>query len=131
MFANTQGGGQDMATPDVCLTPSAPNPVPMIYPNTAQGSSAISASTSSILFAGSPAHNTGTSIPMTSGDNAGVNMGTASGTVMGSSRHTVGSSSVLIKGMQATRMSSSTMQNSTNAMGSRIAPSQAKVDIST
>ncbi|MBI6550372.1 DUF4150 domain-containing protein [Xenorhabdus lircayensis] len=131
MFANTQGGGSDMATPDTCLTPAPPGaPVSMVYVNTTQGTNGISASTSNILFMGSPAHNTATTIAMTNGDNAGINLGVASGTVMGTSRHTVGANSVLIKGLPATRMSSPTMQNSTNAIGARTSPSQTKVDIS-
>ncbi|OTA20645.1 hypothetical protein Xbed_01173 [Xenorhabdus beddingii] len=131
MFANTQGGGSDMATPDVCLTPAPPSPpVPMPYPNIAQGTSGICASTCNILFVGSPAHNITTTIAMTNGDNPGVNLGVASGMVMGPSRHTLGANSILIKGSPATRLSSPTMQNSTNAIGSRICPSQTKVMIS-
>ncbi|PHM73430.1 DUF4150 domain-containing protein [Xenorhabdus kozodoii] len=125
MFANTQGGGMDIATPDVCLTPMF-TPVPVPYPNMAQGVTGIS-NAINILFMGCPAHNLATTIPMTTGDNAGTNLGVASGTVMGPARHTMGANSVLIKGSPVTRMSSSTMQNSTNAMGSRIAPSQTKV----
>ncbi|CDG17596.1 DUF4150 domain-containing protein [Xenorhabdus doucetiae] len=131
MFANTQGGGMDLAIPDICLTPSPPGaPIPVPYPNTAQGTSGISASTANILFVGSPAHNITTIIAITNGDNPGVNLGVTSGTVMGPSRHTLGANSVLIKGSPATRLTSPTMQNSTNAIGSRISPSQTKVDIS-
>ncbi|MDX8000573.1 DUF4150 domain-containing protein [Xenorhabdus sp. Reich] len=131
MFANTQGGGTDMATPDICLTPAPPGPpVPVVYVNTASGTNAISTSTSTILFMGSPAHNMTTTTPMTTGDNPGVNLGLMSGTVMGPSHHTMGANSVLIKGSPATRLSSLTMQNSTNAIGSRTNPSQTKVDIS-
>ncbi|MDC9580749.1 DUF4150 domain-containing protein [Xenorhabdus sp. PR6a] len=125
MFANSQGGGMDLAVPDVCLTPMF-TPVPVPYPNMAQGTTGIS-NAPNILFMGCPAHNLATTIPMTTGDNAGTNTGVASGTVMGSSRHVMGANSVLIKGSPATRMSSSTMQNSTNAMGFRIVPSQTKV----
>ncbi|MBC8953424.1 DUF4150 domain-containing protein [Xenorhabdus sp. PB62.4] len=132
MYANTQAGGTDMAIiPDVCLTPTPPlPPLPIPYPNFAQGTTGISPSTTNILFMGSPAHNMSTNIAMTNGDNAGVNLGVVSGTVMGPSRHTLGANSVLIKGSPATRLSSLTMQNSTNTMGSRSAPSQIKVDIS-
>ncbi|CDH33322.1 DUF4150 domain-containing protein [Xenorhabdus bovienii] len=131
MFANTQGGGTDLATPDICLTPCPPGaPVPMVYLNIAQGTNGICASTVNILFMGSPAHNMATMIAMTNGDNPGVNLGVASGTVMGPSRHTLGANSVLIKGSPATRLSSPTLQNSTNAVGSRTVPSQTKVDIS-
>ncbi|MBD1227922.1 DUF4150 domain-containing protein [Xenorhabdus griffiniae] len=125
MFANTQSGGMDIAVPDVCLTPMF-TPVPVPYPNMAQGTTGISNATN-ILFMGCPAHNLTTTIPMTTGDNSGVNGGVASGTVMGSARHVMGANSVLIKGSPATRLSSSTMQNSTNAMGSRLVPSQTKV----
>ncbi|CDG96223.1 DUF4150 domain-containing protein [Xenorhabdus bovienii] len=131
MFANTQGGGTDLATPDICLTPCPLGaPVPMVYLNIAQGTNGICASTVNILFMGSPAHNMATMIAMTNGDNPGVNLGVASGTVMGPSRHTLGANSVLIKGSPATRLSSPTLQNSTNAVGSRTVPSQTKVDIS-
>ncbi|OKP02257.1 DUF4150 domain-containing protein [Xenorhabdus eapokensis] len=126
MFANTQGGGTDMAVPDVCLTPTVVPPVPVPYPNTAQGTTGISNATN-ILFVGCPAHNLATTIPMTTGDNAGVNCGVTSGTVMGSARHVIGVNSVLIKSSPATRVSCSTMQNSTNAPGSRTVPSQNKV----
>ncbi|CDL87908.1 DUF4150 domain-containing protein [Xenorhabdus cabanillasii] len=128
MFANTQSGGMDLAVPDVCLTPS-PFPVPVPYPNMAQGPTGIT-NAMNILFAGSPVHNIATNFPMTTGDNAGVNMGVASGTVMGPARHTLGANSVLIKGSPVTRLTSLTMQNSTNAVGARITPSQTKVLIS-
>ncbi len=129
MFANTQGGGMDLAVPDVCLTPVGGVPTPIPYPNIAKGIEGISPSTSNILFVGSPAHNLATTIAMTNGDNAGVQLGVMSGMVMGPSRHVLGANSVLIKGSPATRLSSSTMQNSTNAIGSRLCPSQTKVCI--
>jgi hypothetical protein len=69
----------------------------------------------------------GTSIPLTNGDNAGVLMGVASGTVMGPARHVTASFTVLMGGMPATRLTSMSIQNSTNVPGCRIAPSQVKV----
>jgi hypothetical protein len=63
----------------------------------------------------------------TNGDNAGVGTGVASGTVMGPSRHTTAAFTVLVDGMPATRLTSTTMQNSTNAVGARLVPSQTKV----
>ncbi|MDC9596164.1 DUF4150 domain-containing protein [Xenorhabdus anantnagensis] len=125
MFANSQGGGMDLATPDICLTPMFTT-VPVPYPNIAQGTTGVS-NALNILFMGCPAHNLATTIPMTTGDNAGVSGGIASGTVMGPSHHVMGANSVLLKGTPATRLSSSTMQNSTNSMGCRIVPSQTKV----
>jgi hypothetical protein len=74
-----------------------------------------------------PAHNLGTMIPMTNGDNAGVSMGVASGTVMGPQRHLTGAFTVLFEGMPATRVTSMSLQNSTNSPGMRVVPSQLKV----
>jgi hypothetical protein len=80
-----------------------------------------------VLISAMPAHNMSTSIPMTNGDNAGVATGVASGMVMGPSRHVTAAFTVLIGGMPVTRMSSMSLQNSTNCPGARIAPSQVKV----
>jgi hypothetical protein len=121
MFANCQMMGMDMGFPDVCLTP--PLPVPIPYPNIAMGNMAVP-NCPTILIMGMPAHNVGTSIPMTNGDNAGVAMGVASGTVMGPSRHLTGAFTVLFQGMPATRLTSTSLQNSTNCPGVRVVPSQ-------
>jgi len=123
MFANCQLMGTDLAFPDVCLTPSPAGPVPIPYPNVAMGPTAIP-NVPTILFVGAPAHNMGTTIPMTNGDNAGVATGVASGMVMGPSRHLTGAFTVLLKGLPATRMTSVSLQNSTNAPGCRLVPSQ-------
>jgi hypothetical protein len=122
MFANTQMMGMDLGFPDVCLTPM-PLPVPIPYPNIALGPTAIPSQTTVFIMA-MPAHNLGTITPLTNGDNAGVAMGVASGTVMGPSRHLTAAFTVLFGGMPATRLTSMSLQNSTNAPGVRIVPSQ-------
>ncbi|HOI15057.1 MAG TPA: DUF4150 domain-containing protein [Geobacteraceae bacterium] len=126
MFANTQMGGMDTGFPDVCLTPTPAGPVPVPYPNVATAPMGVNA-VYKVLFMAAPVHNMGTTIPMTNGDNAGVNMGVAAGTVMGPSRHLTASFTVLIGGMPATRLTSSSLQNSTNCPGVRVVPSQTKV----
>lgn len=127
MFANTQMGGQDLGTvPDVCLTPSPAGPVPIPYPNIAMGPTAIPSQVTVLILA-APVHNLATTIPMTNGDNAGVNMGVASGTVMGPSTHKTGAFTVIVGGAPVSRLTSMTLQNSTNCPGARIAPSQTKV----
>jgi len=128
MFANSQMMGVDMGFPDVCLTPAppAPVPVPIPYPNIASGPMGVSAAYK-ILFMSTPAHNMCTTIPMTNGDNPGVLLGVASGTVMGPSRHLTAAFTVLLGGMPATRMTSMSLQNSTNCPGVRLVPSQTKV----
>ncbi len=134
MFANCQMGGMNLAAPDVCLTPvptpAGPVPTPIPYPNMAMGMTALppTACLKVLLMAG-PAHNLMTTIPMTNGDNAGVNMGVASGMVMGPSRHTMGSTNVLYGGMPATKMTSMSGQNgmSMNVPGLTLVPAQFKV----
>src|SRR5260370_18664346 len=98
MFANAQAGGNDAGFPDGWLTPAAPAPpIPVPYPNTAQGTMGIPAAYP-VLFAGAPAHNMGTNIPLTNGDNAGVATGVASGTVMAKESPLTGAFTVLIAG---------------------------------
>jgi hypothetical protein len=126
MFANTQMGGQDAGFPDVCLTPSPAGPVPVPYPNMGARPMAVSA-VYKVLFNAAPAHNMGTNIPLTNGDNAGVATGVASGMVMGKSQCMTGAFTVLVGGKPATRLSSVTMQNGTNCPGASVAPSQTKV----
>jgi hypothetical protein len=125
MFANSQMMGTDMGFPDVCLTPipPSPSPIPIPYPNIAMGPMAIP-NLPTVLIMGMPAHNMATTIPMTNGDNPGIALGVASGTVMGPSRHLTGAFTVLLHGMPATRMTSVSLQNSTNCPGVRIVPSQ-------
>jgi len=118
--------GMDMGFPDVCLTPSPVGPVPIPYPNIAMGPTAVPSQVKVLIMA-MPAHNMSTTIPLTNGDNAGVSMGVASGTVMGPSRHLTAAFTVLVGGMPATRMTSMSLQNSTNCPGCRVVPSQVKV----
>jgi hypothetical protein len=123
MFANSQMDGMDMAFPDVCLTPAGPAVVPMPYPNIALGPTA-DPNQATVLILGMPAHNLDTEIPLTNGDEAGVNGGVASGGIMGPSHHETGSFTVLFEGVPATRLTSVSLQNSTNAPGARLVPSQ-------
>ncbi len=130
MFANTQMMGTDLAFPDVCLTPAppSPSPVPVPYPNIAMGPTANPGTACLKIFINMmPVHTLKTITPLTQGDNPGVATGVASGTVMGPSRHLTGAFTVLMEGMPATRLTSVTIQNSTNAPGMRIAPSQTTV----
>ena len=126
MFANTQMMGMDMAFPDVCLTPAGPAVVPIPYPNVAMGPTAVPSQIQVSVLA-MPAHNMATTPPLTNGDNAGVAMGVASGLVMGPSRHLTAAFTVLWEGMPATRLTSMSLQNSTNAPGARLVPSQPKL----
>jgi hypothetical protein len=117
-------GGIDFAFPDVCNTPPVPEPIP--YPNVGPGPEGVPACYN-ILFSCAPAHNLDTEVPLTEGDEPGVELGDASGTVMGPSRSLTAAFTVLLDGAPATRLTSVTIQNSTNMVGMRIVPSQATV----
>lgn len=134
MFANCQMGGMNMGMPDVCLTPiptpAGPVPTPIPYPNMAMGPTALPPTAClKVLLTAGPAHNLMTTVPMSNGDNAGVNMGVVSGMVMGPCRHTMGSTNVLCGGSPATKMTSMTGQNgmSLNVPGMTMVPAQVKV----
>lgn len=126
MFANTQMMGMSMAFPDVCLTPTPAGPIPIPYPNIAMTPMAIPSQVK-CMFMCMPAHNMATTVPMTNGDNAGLATGVASGMVMGPSRQLTAAFTVLIGAMPATRLTSVSLQNSTNAPGMQAVPSQPKV----
>lgn len=128
MFANTQMMGMDLGFPDVCLTPVAPVPPPIPYPNISAGPMGVPAAYK-VLLAYAPAHNIGTTIPLTNGDNAGVCLGVASGLVMGPQRTLLCAFTALMGGLPASRMTSVGIQNNTNCPGARLVPSQPKVVI--
>ncbi len=134
MFANCQMGGINFAMPDVCLTPipspAGPVPTPIPYPNMAAGPTVIPPTAAiKVLISGMPAHNQMSTIPMSNGDNAGLNTGVMSGMVMGPCRPILGSPTILIGGMPATKLTTPTGQNGMlpNAYGMTIAPAQVKV----
>lgn len=125
MFVNTQMLGISLAFPDVCLTPAppAPSPIPIPYPNIWLLPTTVGF-IPTVLILGAPIHTLAATAPMSNGDNPGVAMGVASGTVMGPGRYTLGSNTFLCMGMPVTRLTSTTMQNSTNAIGVQTVPSQ-------
>jgi hypothetical protein len=131
VFANCQLGGMNLGFPDVCLTPIVV-PVPVPYPNMAMGMTANPATAcKKIYLSCMPAHNLMTQVPISQGDNAGVNMGVASGMVMGPSKHLMGSFGVIYEGSPVTKMTSLTGQNgmSLNTPGMTLVPAQFKVMI--
>ena len=126
-FANCQMGGMNFAFPDVCLTPIVV-PVPIPYPNLAMPMTAIP-SQFKVLIMAMPAHNLMTTVPLSLGDNAGVNLNPLSGMVMGPCRHLLGSFKTFFGGLPATKMLNPTGQNgmSPGAFGFSLVPSQVKV----
>lgn len=125
-YQNSQAGGQDKASCDVCKTP--PFGTPANFENTAQGNSAVP-NVHNVLLCGGPAHNQGTITPSSQGDEGGSYGGVASGVHKGSSRHATGSQKVFLQGMAVTRLNDTTLQNNGNTTGSRVLPSQCKVQV--
>ena len=126
MYGNSSQGGTNQATVDVCNTPSASGVTPITYTNTSQGASGTGFATS-VFYCGMPAHNMATSVPTSNGDEAGVSGGVASGTFINSTRFTSGSYKILVSGKPGTKLTSVTIQNSTNSVGATISPAQTKV----
>lgn len=126
MFANTQMMGMDLAFPDVCLTPTPAGPVPIPYPNMGVDPTDVGF-VPNVLVTCTPAHNMMTTAPMTNGDNAGVAMGVASGLVMAPERNILGAVTVIVGSAPMTRLTSPTIQNSTNAPGVKLVPSATNV----
>lgn len=130
MYVITIEKGKAMSSPDVCLTPAPPAaPVPMPYVNLAMTTLG-SPATSKVTVCGAAALTKSSKIPMTNGDNAGVNGGTVSGTFLQECTFTTASSKVSFEGKPVVRMSESVKANKGNAMGKIIEPSQMKVDAS-
>ena len=126
MFVNSNMGGMNFAFPDVCLTPAGPAVVPTPYPNIGMPMSG-TPSVNNVLIECMPAQNLLTEIPVTSGDEAGSATGVASGMIVGPCKYLMGSAKLILGSAPAVRLTSQTMQNSTNAPGATQAPSQTKV----
>ena len=126
MFANCQMGGMALGFPDVCKTPVGPVPVPIPYPNIGMGPMGVPP-VPNVLFGGAPAHNMMAEIPLTQGDDAGVEGGLISSMIMGPSRCLDGANTVLVGGAPATRLTSPTLQNGINAPGVCLVPAQVSV----
>ena len=129
MFAMTLQGGMCQAFPDVCKTPAPPGPpVPIPYPNIVNGPTADSSTAAKkVYISRMQAFTVKTKFPMST--EAGVAGGAASGKNMGDAKFTQGSTKVYLEGSPAVKLTSPTSQNSNNAFGSNIAPSQTKVMI--
>jgi len=128
MFANTQGSGMNMGIPDVCKTQVALAVVPIPYPNIAETSTAVPNVENQTIMA-MPAHNLMTEIPLSNGDQAGIEGGVVSSMIMGQVKHDMGSATVFIAGAPATMMLSPTGHNGMppNAPGMTMTPCQSKV----
>lgn len=121
--ASNRGAGMNMGFPDVCNTPAGPVTVPIPYPNIAMNAQAVGFSPI-VKVTMVNALNQGSSIPMTSGDEAGV----AHPTIKGGSNYTMGNPIVSIDKLPAINLTClSTGNNMNDALGAAIVPSVTNV----
>jgi len=103
-----------LVTPDVCLTPPIPLPIP--YPNIGLSADTTNGATS-VLVEGQMPMVQSAFYPKTSGDEAGVKGGVISGTVMGKAEVLLCSFDVLIEGQGVFRVGDPMFHNNKNAVG--------------
>jgi carboxyl-terminal processing protease len=120
-IASNRLAGALTATPDVCLTPPVPVPVP--YFNTAFTATAVSF-VPNVILSGGNALNLGTILAVSTGDEPGV----AHWTIKGPATFTMGCPIVLLAGLPAIALTSTGMSNTGNApVGAVTIPSATNV----
>lgn len=133
MFVSTRQGGNCMAFPDVCKTPTPVGTVPVPYPNTAMLMQANPVTCSrKVRIMNQPVITKQTTIPMTSGDEAGAAGGVVSGSIKGPAQVKMGSLKVKAEGNAVVFQTCPWGQNGTNAnapLGMQVSPSQTKVQV--
>lgn len=130
MFMLNNGGALTTATvPDVCMTPAAPSPIPVPYPNLATTDMADPGGiVENVLVVGMPALNQASTLLLSNGDQGGVaGGGVACGEIMGEVAFATGSMKVMVGGPPGVRLTCMTTHNSNNTMGVVAAPSQVTV----
>ncbi len=115
-IATQQSGFMCFAFPDVCKTQVGPAQVPLPYPNLGDLGQATGASTD-VQAGGNFVIHKGSTIPMTTGDEAGAIGGVKSGGIKGPVEFTTASTTVRVNGEFVVRMFDSTSQNDGNAVG--------------
>ncbi len=123
MPASNRGAGMNVGFPDVCLTPAAPSPIPVPYPNMAMNVQAASFSpTVKVTFM--PALNMGSKIPMSTGDEGG----TAHPMFKTVGAYTMGNPIVLVSKLPAVNLlCPTTGNNMNNPLGAVLVPSVTNV----
>ena len=128
--ASTKAGGICFAFPDVCLVPAPPAPpIPTPFPNTGECAQA-DGTIDAVLFGNKEVVVESSKIPMSSGDEPGVNGGVMSGQNMGQVAFKTASSKVYAKGKKVVMLTSTSAHNGASAnapAGTVQTPSQTKV----
>lgn len=105
--------GTTIAFPDVCITPAAPSPVPIPYPNIAMSSDADKCA-KKVKADGNPVCVKDSNFNRSSGDEAGTNKGVASGKNMGKAEFILYSFDVKIEGKNVPRAFDIMLHNDKN-----------------
>ncbi|MBN1441709.1 MAG: DUF4150 domain-containing protein [Planctomycetes bacterium] len=122
VFANGRGvvhkgsGGMSIAFPDVNITPAAPSPIPIPYPNIGMASDT-SQGPKSVKLDGKMPMTKGAQYSKTSGDEAGTNGGVISGVNRGVAEFMLYSFDVKIEGKNACRLGDPMFHNKKNIAG--------------
>ena len=121
-FANSRGiahkgsGGMSIVFPDVCLTPAAPSPIPIPYPNIGQ-SSDTSGGPTTVTTDGQMPMVKGAKYARSSGDEAGTAGGVMSGVNMNACEFLMYSFDVKFEGKNVCRLGDPLWHNNKNIMG--------------
>jgi carboxyl-terminal processing protease len=116
--ACNSGLGMNFGFPDVCVTPVGPVPVPIPYPNMALNATAVPFAPN-VLISFVPGLNMAAEMPMTLGDQAGVES-----PFMGPGRYTMGNPTVMVNAMPAVSLLCPTSGNDfINPLGAVVVPS--------
>jgi hypothetical protein len=128
--ACTTAGGTCFAFPDVCLVPAPPGPpVPTPFPNNGQCAQA-TGTVDAVVVQGHPVLVQSSRIPMSTGDEIGVNGGVVSGMNLGEITFKTGSTKIRAKGKRVVLLTTPSAHNGSNAnapMGCVQSASQTKV----
>ncbi len=126
---STKAAGVCFAFPDVCLVPATPSPIPTPFPNIGQCTDA-QGTVSSVLVENKEVLVETSTLPQSSGDEAGTAGGVVSGTFRGVVKFKTASSKVYAKGKRVILFGAVTAHNGDNAnmpAGKQVAPSQGRV----
>src|SRR5262249_53391798 len=129
MPASTKKGGMCLGFPDVCLTPAAPSPIPIPYPNIAQVNGCDGA-IDTVLMENKETVVDDAKISSPSGDEAGTAGGVMSGLNRGEAHFSLYSSKVYAKGKKIVFHTAVTTHNGSSPnmpAGAQLSPSQTKV----